>query len=248
MSRIKVLSFLVLVSLLMPLGASAAIYKDRYGNSYHIELPSLEHNHVREALAPIPNETYLQLAHRISDEKNVDPFVVEGIIAQESGWDPSAKASGSSAKGLMQLINGTARRFNVSDPYDPEQNIRGGVSYYRFLLDYFNGDERRAIAAYNLGEKAIDEYGPIPNPEYVEYVLNYRDKRKYGWYPGKGSQKLVMASARSPRPQKERRLPECIKGYWFDKHGWRRERTLCKPEHKFFTPEEVKMPYSPYLY
>ena len=245
---------LALLILLVSSFAQAAIYKDRYGNNYHIEVPSAKDGFVREALVPIPNETYLQLAHRISGEKNVDPLVIEGIIARESGWDPNAKATSSSAKGLMQLIDGTARRFNVSDPYDPEQNILGGVAYYRFLLDYFHGDERRAVAAYNKGENAVDKSGLIPNPEYVEYVLNYRDKRKHGWYPGKKSQKIVVMSARSYRPQRQPRLPECIRGYWFDKYGWRHERTLCKPEHKFFTPEKVKMPtydyypYPPYLY
>ena len=97
------------------------------------------------------------------------------IIRAESNFNPAA-LSPKNAQGLMQLIPETAERFNVKKPFDPEQNIRGGLSYLRWLLAYFQGNITLVAAAYNAGEGAVNRYAGIP--PYVEtqgYVRRIRD-------------------------------------------------------------------------
>ena len=71
----------------------------------------------------------------------------------------------------MQLMPATAKRFGVEDPYHPEQNIKGGTTYLKFLLKRYKGDERLAVAAYNAGEGAVDQYGKSIPP--YEETINY---------------------------------------------------------------------------
>ncbi len=114
-------------------------------------------------------EQFLPLIQEISAEKGVDVDLVEAIIQVESNFDPRA-VSVKNCKGLMQLHPDTARRFGVQDVLDPEENIRGGVTYLRWLLDHFDRDLTRAVAAYNAGENAVAKHGGIPP---------YRETRDY---------------------------------------------------------------------
>lgn len=111
----------------------------------------------------------------------VDPALVKAIIANESGFDPSA-TSKTGAQGLMQLEPGTAAGLGVSNAYDPAQNIWGGTRYIRGLLDRFHGDLRLAVAAYNAGPGAVEKYGGVPpyaeTQAYVENVLDSYQKYK----------------------------------------------------------------------
>ena len=92
---------------------------------------------------------------------NVSLELVRAIIQVESDFDHLARSS-KGAQGLMQLMPGTAARFGVRDPYDPRQNIFGGVQYLRVLLDMFGGDVELAAAAYNAGENAVIRYNGVP--------------------------------------------------------------------------------------
>ena len=103
---------------------------------------------------------------------NVDPSLVEAIMAVESDFDPFAVSS-KDCKGLMQLHPDTAKRFGVDDVFDPAQNIEGGVKYLRYLLDFFDGDLEKVAAAYNSGENAVKRYGGTP--PYAE-TRNYLKK------------------------------------------------------------------------
>ncbi|HEX5965397.1 MAG TPA: lytic transglycosylase domain-containing protein [Pyrinomonadaceae bacterium] len=102
---------------------------------------------------------------------SVDPLLLYSIMHQESSFKPRAM-SYKGARGLMQLMPGTAARFGVSNIWDPKQNIEGGARYMRFLLDLFAGDIKLALAGYNAGEGAVMKYGYTvpPYSETQEYV------------------------------------------------------------------------------
>ncbi len=91
----------------------------------------------------------------------VDEALVRAIVHAESSFNPNA-VSHKGAQGLMQLIPATADRFGVADPFDPVQNIRGGVQYLAWLLDRFDGDVTLAAAGYNAGEGNVDRHGGVP--------------------------------------------------------------------------------------
>ena len=98
------------------------------------------------------------------------PNLVRAIIRVESGFDPKAVSS-KGAMGLMQLIPATAQRFGVANPFDPKQNLEGGVNYLKYLLDLFGGDLNLSLAAYNAGEHTVQRSGGIPAiPETQNYV------------------------------------------------------------------------------
>lgn len=122
------------------------------------------------------------------------PFV-RAVIQTESQFDPRAVSS-VGAQGLMQLMPATARRFGVIDPFNPEQNIFGGVRYLRWLLDKFGGDQSLAAAGYNAGENAVVRHRGIPP---------YRETQGYvrkimGILNGAGAEVAVVAAMTSYTP------------------------------------------------
>jgi len=91
----------------------------------------------------------------------LDPALVLAVIAVESSFRSDA-VSAKNAQGLMQLIPATAARFGVRDVFDPEENLRGGMAYLRWLLDQFAGNVQLAVAAYNAGENAVARHRGVP--------------------------------------------------------------------------------------
>ena len=122
-----------------------------------------------------------QAVQRIAREQSLSPQLIHSVIKVESNYNPLAVSS-KGALGLMQLIPATARRFGVSDAFNPVQNIQGGARYLRYLLDLFNGSYPLALAAYNAGEAAVTRYGGIPpyaeTQNYVDLVRKKLEQAK----------------------------------------------------------------------
>jgi hypothetical protein len=178
----SVLSFRV-----SPSNADTFYQKTKNGVIYITNIPPKEKGYKR---IKIPWQTIGVFRHRLPgsfkyssdfddriNEKaiysGIDPRLIKAIIKVESNFDPRA-VSPKGAMGLMQLMPETARRNGVSDPYDPAENITGGVRYFKKLTRMFNGDLRLALAGYNAGEDAVVEYG-YRIPPYTE-TINYVDK------------------------------------------------------------------------
>jgi soluble lytic murein transglycosylase-like protein len=119
---------------------------------------------------------YDTLISEYSKKYQVDFALIKAMIRAESGFNPFA-ISRKGAKGLMQLMPETALRLNVSNVFNPEENIEGGVRYFKYLLSLFNNDLRLSLAAYNAGENLVSELRSIPpyreTVDYVRKVLNY---------------------------------------------------------------------------
>jgi soluble lytic murein transglycosylase-like protein len=114
------------------------------------------------------------LIDSIAASHGIHSTLVRAVIEVESAYDRYAISS-KDARGLMQLIPETGRRYGVRDFFDPRQNIEGGVRYLRFLLDKFDGNVDLTLAAYNSGENRVERLGRIPYiPETVNYVRKVR--------------------------------------------------------------------------
>jgi soluble lytic murein transglycosylase-like protein len=112
----------------------------------------------------------------LAAKHNVDPELIRAVIAAESGYNPAA-TSRKGAQGLMQLMPGTAQQLGVRDAYNPKQNLEAGVRYLRALIDKYNGDLDKALAAYNAGEGAVERAGGVPNiRETRDYVRRITDQ------------------------------------------------------------------------
>ena len=115
-----------------------------------------------------------KLVRRLAPQFQIAPQFALAIIAVESNFDVAALSS-QNAQGLMQLIPQTARRFGVRNPFDAQQNIRGGMAYLRWLSAYFEGNTALVAAAYNAGEGAVERHRGVPpfdeTREYVRRVI-----------------------------------------------------------------------------
>src|SRR4051812_49842619 len=142
---------------------------------------------------------------RHSGAQNLDPKLVRALIQAESGYNVKA-VSNKGAIGLMQLMPDTASELNISNPYDPDQNIKGGTMYLRQMLDHFAGKVELAIAAYNAGPGAVEKHGGIPpfaeTRDYVKRVLSL-------W---RGADLSLPAAAVSVMLPGNRRKPYLVRG------------------------------------
>ena len=116
-----------------------------------------------------------------AEKYNIDSELIRAMIQVESGWNTGA-VSNKGAQGLMQLMPRTAAMLGVTDPFDPVQNIEGGVRYISDLTDKYRGDIEKALAAYNAGPARVDS-GNIPevSKRYVKNIMAiYRKLREVG--------------------------------------------------------------------
>lgn len=158
-----------------------------------------------------------KIINKYSRQYRVDSHLIKSVITAESCFKIKALSS-AGAQGLMQLIPATAKRFGVRNSYNPDQNIRGGVKYLKFLITRFKGDLKKVIAAYNAGEGKVDRYKGIPpykeTKRYVKNVL-----RIYGLLnPRAGRVKAIYY------PPKKGQKP--------GRHGWQYNRRLAPHLYK----------------
>ena len=119
---------------------------------------------------------YDQLITEFARKYEVDFALIKAMIRAESGFNPYA-VSRKGARGLMQLMPETALRLNVSNSFNPKENIEGGVRYFKYLLSLFKNDLRLSLAAYNAGENLVSQLGSIPpyreTVDYVQRVMSF---------------------------------------------------------------------------
>lgn len=142
------------------------------------------------AVSPAERKAVEESVHAMAPGFGLDPHLVLAVIAAESAFDKTA-VSPKGAQGLMQLMPQTASRFGVSNAFDPEQNLRGGMTYLAWLIEQFRGDLDLALAGYNAGERAVEQYRGIPPyQETQEYVRRIR-----AVYRGPGSALTLAAKS-----------------------------------------------------
>lgn len=144
-------------------------------------------------------DAFDHIIKQASSTHGVSEGLIKAVMHTESGFNVNAR-SPVGAQGLMQLMPATARRFNVSNAYDPQQNIMAGAKYLAWLLKRFNGDQSLALAGYNAGEGNVSKYGGIPpfreTQDYVRRVNSrYQNLYSNGVALSAGSSASIQPSA-----------------------------------------------------
>ncbi len=123
-----------------------------------------------------------RLVQEVSTEHGVDPKLIDALVHVESGYNPNA-VSRKGAMGLMQLMPATAKRLKVDDPFNPAENVRGGVEEFSRLVNRYSGNLQLALAAYNAGEGAVSKYQGVPpyaeTRSYISKILSLYTGRPY---------------------------------------------------------------------
>lgn len=146
------------------------------------QLPDGRFTHHQWLAARSPRQQVREWVKHLAPRYQLRPALVMAVIETESGFNAKA-VSRAGAQGLMQLMPATADRFQVEDPFDPLENIKGGMRYLDWLIRHFDGDLEMALAGYNAGENAVKRYDGIPpyreTQDYVGKVL-----QRYARYQG----------------------------------------------------------------
>ena len=137
------------------------------GNDEYVDIPTAEIDHFeadstqteKPAVATISNID--SAVSHASDQTQLDPDLIASVIHAESGFNPNA-VSRKGAQGLMQLMPKTASNLGVANPFDPVANVEGGSRYLRELLDRYDSNLVKALAAYNAGPQRVEEYNGVP--------------------------------------------------------------------------------------
>ncbi len=158
---------------------ASCLYENEYPEikcGEDIDRPEFQNKKIRL----IKPKAYRHIIFTKSKKYEIEPSLVYAVIRVESNWDTMA-LSRSGAKGLMQLMPSTAKELNVKNPFDPEENIDGGIRYLKYLLDKFNGDITLALAAYNAGPNKVRKFRGVPpikeTRRYVKRVLSFYNEK-----------------------------------------------------------------------
>jgi len=148
---------------------------------------------------PLKTQDLKEVINTISDRHQIDPDFISSVIHAESGFNPRA-VSPKGAQGLMQLMPGTASKLGVTNAFDPRANVEGGTRYLTELLERYNFDVIKALAAYNAGPHRVQQYGGVP-PYYETRTYVARIVRDYN------RKKIAERKAAAATAKTARKLP-----------------------------------------
>jgi soluble lytic murein transglycosylase-like protein len=188
--------FLLLILCMFPLSGICGIYgyvdeggvyhftniKPVSKKNYQVVIPDRPNSFTKLYPKVVDTDRYDSLIMQHSYNHGIDPSLVKAVMKAESNFNPQA-LSNKGAQGLMQLMPDTARHMSVYDPFDPDDNIRGGARYLRLLDDTFQGNLELILAAYNAGPNRVKEHNMnIPPFEetrnFIKRVKHYYNKLK----------------------------------------------------------------------
>src|SRR5256886_523287 len=185
---------------------------DRTG---YVDIPTAEIERFEKDLAPpikIPANVAVperpqsldQVINSIGDRHHIDPDLINSVIHAESGFKPHA-VSRKGAQGLMQLMPRTASQLGVSNAFDPTANVEGGTRYLRELLERYNFDLVKALAAYNAGPHRVEQYRGVPpyyeTRAYVANIIRDFNRKK------RAERKTSAASSHPSKPSTSQTSP-----------------------------------------
>jgi soluble lytic murein transglycosylase-like protein len=203
-------------------GSVTRLYLSASSNGY-IEIPTdqIEHFEKDTASPPAPSnssgplalhsqklelltrEAMNQVVSGAGERHQLDPDFINSVIRAESGFHQNA-VSKKGALGLMQLMPGTASQLGVSNPFDPSSNVEGGTKYLRDLLEKYNFDVFKALAAYNAGPKRVDQYHGIPpyfeTQAYIARIIRDFNRQKLAENPALAHKHGISAKESKPGP------------------------------------------------
>jgi hypothetical protein len=188
-------------------------------NDGYIEIPSNQIDHFDKdtspAPAPAPPETRAgtslnlqrqeslsaqgldQIVSSAGERHQIDPDFIRSVIKAESGFHQNA-VSRKGALGLMQLMPGTASELGITNPFNPNANVEGGTRYLRDLLEKYNFDVNKALAAYNAGPKRVDQYHGVPpyneTQAYISRIIRDFNRQKIAKNPALARKQAVSAN------------------------------------------------------
>src|SRR5215469_1831106 len=206
------------------LGTVTRLYTSDTANSY-VDIPTAQIDHFEKDLSPPPApaaplpppktvapppKTLADMVNSASDAHNIDPDLINSVIHAESNFNPRA-VSPKGARGLMQLMPKTASALGVNNTFDPNSNVDGGTKYLQELLERYNNDMVKALAAYNAGPERVDQYHGVPpyyeTRAYVARIVRDFNNKKLA------ARKAAEAAAKAnPRKPGTKSKPESKSG------------------------------------
>ena len=177
------LAALLAVLFFIPEPAGSIILKkiDRDGNITYYNLPAAKRP------KKLPPTKFDRLINKYAHYSSIDPYLVKCLIKVESDFNPDA-VSVAGAMGLMQLMQDTARMYNIADPLDPEENIMAGTRHLKMLLKYFKNNIPLSLAAYHAGLGRVKRHNAIPP---IRSTVKYVNRIMY-YYRGSGDYKNTV--------------------------------------------------------
>ncbi|MBZ5612455.1 MAG: lytic transglycosylase domain-containing protein [Acidobacteriia bacterium] len=179
-------------------------YEKDLSSSLPPAAPVHSHASVPSRSAPVLSAPALhQVVDSASAAYHLDPDLVNSVIHAESGFNSHA-VSPKGARGLMQLMPGTANQLGVNDAFDPQSNVTGGSRYLRELLERYNFDLVKALAAYNAGPERVEQYRGVPpfreTQAYVARIVHEYNKKKIAQEKEAKQKKVASKAQRGTRP------------------------------------------------